>query len=409
MDLGEINLLDTDALISGAGDPWFAYLREHAPVYRHPEPNGPGFWVISKHADIRAISRNSKVFSSDLDNGGNVGLTAEEREPLLALDKHLVTMDPPEHTVYRGLIEQAFHRNAVNTMQEPVQEVASAVFDRFLQGDGSEIEMDVVEGLAGVFTMGVLAHVLGVPREDFNQLYHDANVATGFADPELAPDLASANKARQNLQEYGLALARERRASPKNDLMTGLAQAEFEGKHISDERVMSIMLLLLTAGHETTRTAILHGLDRFVEYPEQYAALKDDPSLMPTAVEEILRWSSPLAYFRRATTEDVEIRGQQIPAGSSVTIWFMSGNRDEEVFRDPFQFDITRSPNPHLAFGGGGPHFCLGHGLGRLEITAFLQELTKRVRTIKRAGPTIPLTSNLIRGIKHLELSLELE
>lgn len=409
MDLDEVNLLDTDALIAGAGDAWFTYLRQHAPVYHHPEPDGPGFWVISKHADIKAVSRNAKVFSSDLDNGGNVGLTAEEREPLLALDKHLVTMDPPEHTVYRGLIETAFRRSAVNTMKDPVQEVATAVFDRFLQGDSAELQMDVVEGLAGVFTMGVLAHVLGVPREDFNQLYHYANVAAGFADPELAPDLATADTARKELQEYGLALARERRASPKNDLMTRLAQAEFEGKHISDERVMAIMLLLLTAGHETTRTAILHGLDRFVEHPEQYAAIKENPNLFPCAVEEILRWSSPLAYFRRAAMEDVEIRGQRITAGSSVTIWYVSGNRDEEVFKDPFKFDITRSPNPHFAFGGGGPHFCIGSGLARLEITAFLEELTKRVKTIKRAGPTIPLTSNLIRGIKHLELSLVLE
>jgi cholest-4-en-3-one 26-monooxygenase len=448
MKASDINLLDKDVFARGEPHEWFTWLRQNAPVYRHPEPGGPGFWVLSKHADIVAASRDPTLFSSDVDHGGILGLTVAERAPIVLMSKggkSVPLMDPPEHTPYRQALERGFRPRTVSAMEDQVREVVVRVLDEAIDRGN----VDFVEDVAGRITLGVLAGLLGAPEADWPRLFQLANLAVGADDPEYAEPFTAGLKqpgniareirraagelgfsglrflpmlwqaspsqrrnymalyhGRGELQRYALALAQERRANPQEDLVTRLVQSNIDEQPMSDQNVVLYIELLLTAGHETSRTAMAHGLTQLVAYPEAYAELAADESLIPTAVEEILRWATPVQYFRRAALADTEIRGQQIKQGETVALWYLSGNRDEEVFEDPFHFDIRRDPNDHLAFGGGGPHFCLGNRLARLEIRVLLEELTRRAPEITGIGDAVPLRSNNIHGIKHLTVSL---
>src|SRR5882757_2601828 len=449
MDASDIDLLDKDRFAQGVPHEWFTWLRHNAPVYRHPEPDGPGFWVLSKHADITAANRNPALFSSDAENGGIVSLTEKERAPYKLMAKgakSIPMMDPPEHTPYRAALERGFRPRRAAAMEALVRQVVVKVIEEAIARSGV---VDVVEHVAGRITLGVLAGLLGAPEEDWPRLYNLANLAVGADDPEYVEPFARESqgarniaremcrsigelgfsgfrflpllweatpsqrrnylalyKGRGELQRYSRAIAEDRRARPREDIVTQLVQAEVNGKPMSIQQVVLYIELLLTAGHETSRTAMTHGLQQLLAKPEAYAELREDPSGIPTAVEEILRWSTPVQYFRRAVLADTEFGGQRIAKGETVALWYLSGNRDEDVFADPLVFDIRRKPNKHLSFGGGGPHFCLGASLARLEIRILLEEITQRVPQITARGPARPLRSNNIHGLKHLPIEL---
>ena len=402
MDLGEIDLLDRDRFTQGVPHDWFTYLREHAPVYKHPEPEGPGFWVITKHADVCAVGKDAREYSSDQERGGVVGL--EERfgqEEFQGAGKLMLTMDPPDHTRYRKLVNKGFTPRMIGQLEPRIRSICERIVDDVVARGGCDFVVDV----AAEITLQAIAELIGVPQEDRHKIFDWSNRMIGSEDPEYRVSDEAVFEAQAEMFMYAARLAEERRREPQDDIMTTLLNAEVDGHSLSEMDFNLFFLLLSVAGNETTRNAMAHGMAQLLEHPEQYAMIVEDPAVMDTATEEIVRWASPVMYFRRNATEDRELRGQQIEAGDKLSIWYASANRDEEVFDDPFRFDILRSPNDHVGFGGGGPHFCLGASLARMEIRVLFEELVKKAPRVEPAGELDRLRSNFIAGIKHLPVT----
>ena len=403
MDANQIDLLSPDSFVGGVPHEWFTYLRRNAPVYKHPEPNGPGFWVITRYDDVVQVGRDSQTFSSEQERGGVVQLRDDMMDDFNRGGRMMLTMDPPDHTRYRSLVNKGFVPRMINALSPHIREITSAIIDRAIdKGDQCDFVVDV----AAELTLQVIAELLGVPLEDRHKVFQWSNRMIGSEDPEYAISDELVRQAQIEMFMYVNALAPKRREQPRDDLVTTLLNAEINGDRLSEMDFNLFFLLLAVAGNETTRNALSHGIHTLIQHPEQYRMLVDDPSLVPSATEEILRWASPVMYFRRNVTCDAEVRGQRLKAGDKVSIWYISANRDEEIFDDPFRFDITRSPNEHVAFGGGGSHFCLGASLARMEITILLEELVKRVPAPKMVGDVKRLRSNFINGIKHLPVQL---
>jgi cholest-4-en-3-one 26-monooxygenase len=264
-----------------------------------------------------------------------------------------------------------------------------------------------VVDVAAELPLLVIAELIGVPVEDRHKVFDWSNRMVGSEDPEYVVSDDEANEARMEMFLYAHQLAEQRRKQPRDDIVSTLLAADIDGDQLTEMEFNLFFMLLSVAGNETTRNAIAHGLNAFLEHPDEYDKLVQDPDgLIESATEEILRWASPVMYFRRNVTKDTELRGEHLAAGDKVSIWYVSANRDEEVFDDPFRFDIERSPNDHVAFGGGGPHFCLGSSLARMEIHVLFQELARRVPTLTSLGQPDRLRSNFIGGIKHLPVEL---
>ena len=410
MELSDINLLDRDRFTEGVPHEWFTYLRNNAPVHHHSEPDGPGFWVITKHADVVHVGRDGHTFSSDQERGGVVGLEDPPPEMRAAAEaftragKLMLTIDPPEHTRYRKLVNKGFTPRMINALEPHIREMTAKLVDEAIEKG----ECDFVVDVAAELPLQVIAELIGVPMDDRHELFDWSNRMIGSEDPEYAVSDEHLMEARVEMFMYANQLAEQRRAEPKDDIVTTLLSAEVDGDQLSEMDFNLFFLLLAVAGNETTRNAIAHGMHALLHNPEQYAELVADPSgLIDSATEEILRWASPVMYFRRNVTKDTEIRGQEIKAGEKVAIYYVSANRDEDVFDDPFRFDIHRDPNPHVAFGGGGPHFCLGANLARMEIRLLFEELARRVPRIEALGDADRLRSNFIGGIKHLPVRLQ--
>jgi cholest-4-en-3-one 26-monooxygenase len=399
VDLHDIDLLDRDRFTEGIPHEWFTYLRQHAPVYRHPEPAGPGFWVLTKYEDVVAIGRDAKHFSSEQARGGVVGL----EEPEVAVDFEqggnlMLTMDPPPHTRYRRLVNRGFTPRMIGMLEPHIRDLTARIVDEAV----AKAEVDFVVDVASELPLQVIAELMGVPHEDRYKIFEWSNRMIGSDDPEYAVSQEQVQHAQFEMFLYAQTLAEKRRAEPRDDIISKLLSADVDGDQLTEMDFNLFFLLLAVAGNETTRNAISHGLNAFLENPDQYARLAAEPALIDTAVEEILRWASPVMYFRRNVTGDVEFRGHQLRAGDKVGIWYVSANRDEDVFEEPFRFDVARQPNEHIAFGGGGPHHCLGANLARMEMSLFFQELTRRVAQVEAVGPPERLRSNFIGGIKHL-------
>jgi cholest-4-en-3-one 26-monooxygenase len=412
MELADIDLLDRDRFTQGIPHEWFTYLRAHAPVYKHPEPDGPGFWVISKHADIITCNRDAASFSSDQERGGVVGLeeggmgggTDEERAARDSGGRLMLMMDPPDHTRYRKLVNRGFTPRMIGQLEPHIRDLTDEVLDRAV-AKGTEI--DFVVDIAAELPLEVIAELIGVPSEERHKIFEWSNRMIGSEDPEYMVSAEETFNAQVEMFLYAQQLAEKRRAEPSDDIITALLSAEVDGESLSDMDFNLFFLLLSVAGNETTRNAISHGMNAFLENPDQYALLVSDPEAhIAGAVEEILRWSTPVLYFRRNATRDVELHGETIKAGDKISLWYISANRDEDVFDDPFRFDITRQPNNHIAFGGGGPHFCLGAQLARLEIRMLFEELATRYPHVSALGEPDRLRSNFIGGIKHLPIAL---
>jgi cholest-4-en-3-one 26-monooxygenase len=403
MELADIDLLDRDVFTRGVPHEWFTYLRENAPIYHHSEPNGPGFWVITKYRDVYAVGRDAHTYSSDQDHGGVVGLEELEVAPPDYGDaKIMLTMDPPQHTRYRKLVNKGFTPRMIAALEAHIRDRAVAILEEAL----AKGECDFVVDVAAELPLQAIAELIGVPFEDRHKLFDWSNRMIGSEDPEYLVSQDQAFAAQFEMFAYAAELAAQRRQQPRDDIMTALLNSEIDGDKLTEMEFNLFFLLLSVAGNETTRNAISHGMNAFLDHPEQWEELTGDPSgVVPTATEEILRWASPVMYFRRNVLQDTVLSGFEFKKGEKVSIWYCSANRDEDVFEDPFRFDVRRSPNDHLAFGGGGPHFCLGASLARLEIKVLFEELAQRAPRISRLGPADPLRSNFIGGIKHLPVS----
>jgi cholest-4-en-3-one 26-monooxygenase len=404
VNLSDINLLDRDIFTNGVPHDWFTYLRQHAPVYKHAEPDGPGFWVITKHEDVGIVGRDAKTFSSAAKRGGVVGLEdppperRQEFEEAAAIQGNMMLyMDPPDHTLYRQIVHDGFRPRMIWALEQKIRERAVKIIDDAVAKGGCDFVVDV----AAEVPLQAIAELLGVPMEDRHKLFDWSNRMIGSEDPEYAVSEENVRNAQIEMFLYAKELADDRRANPRPDIVTTLLEAEVDGHSLSELDFNLFFLLLAVAGNETTRNAMSHGMAALLDNPDQYQILVEDPSAMDTAVEEIVRWATPVMYFRRNVTQDTQLRGVDIPEGDKVSVWYISANRDEDVFEDPFAFDVRRDPNDHIAFGSGH-HFCLGFNLARLEIKVLFEEMTKRVTRVESVGDISRLRSNFIAGIKHL-------
>lgn len=420
----DIDLLDLDRWArDGVPHEWFARLRAEAPVWRHPSPggNGPGFWVVASYDDVAALGRCPHALSSDGSNGGVSGLgpgdelqdaqdrVAARMPPGMDVfggdTAMLLTLDPPEHTTYRKIVNKGFTPRRITVLDERIRSLSGSLLDA--ASDGGDA-CDFTTEVAMPLPMRVIGEMIGAPEEIHDDLQRWSNEAVAGTDPEYAPDASEMPQlfAAMSLFQSFQGIRDSHESAPADDLTTVLLDAEVDGESLSPTRFKMFLFLLALAGNETTRNAISHGVLAFAEHPEQWERLREDPSLLPTAVEEVLRWASPVLYFRRNAVAEMEAGGATIAPGDIVSLWYVSANRDEAHFHDPFRFDVGRAPNEHIAFGGGGPHFCLGASLARLEVRVMLEELVARYRAIELAGPVSLLRSNFIRGIKHLPVRL---
>jgi cholest-4-en-3-one 26-monooxygenase len=401
MRMDQINLLDLDAFATrGFPHDAFATLRREAPVYQHPESNGTGFWVISKHADVMHISKHPLLFSSM--QGLNLQEIAPEELPMI--QTMMLGMDPPRHSKYRRLVSGGFTPRTISRLEPHIRQIARRIVEEIAHKG----ECEFVKEVAAELPLQVIAEFLGVPVEERGRIYDLSNRLIGFDDPEFQTSPEDGKIAAAEMWLYANQLASARRVSPREDMVSLLVNAEVEGEKLSEMEFNNFFLLLAVAGNETTRNLISGGMLALLEHPRELCRLQNDRSLLPTTVEEMLRWVTPVAHFRRTATEATEIRGQRIAAGDRVVMFYPSANRDEDVFSDPQRFDIGRTPNDHLSFGIG-EHFCLGSQLARLEIRIMFEELLRQLSEIELAGPVRRLRSNFINGIKSMPVRFSLD
>jgi cytochrome P450 len=410
--LDEIDLSSHDAFVEEVPLWAFRELRERDPVHWQPEPApNRGFWAVTRFHDIEDILRDTRSFSSAH------GVTLEEQtEEEVEARRSMIDMDPPNHSQLRRLVSKLFTRSAVAQYEGFVREQARLVLDRGLPRG----EFDFVEEISRELPIRVLARIMGVPDRDLPLCVELGDAMIAQADPEYSRAvidkedtseyrlLPFRSPAAVELMAYGHDLAEQRRADPRDDLVTKLVQSEVGGERLTKAQFDNFFCLLIVAGNETTRHAITHGTKALVDHPDQWQRLRDDPGLMPLAAEEILRYGSPTMHFRRTATQDLRIHDTAIEQGDKVVVWFVSGNYDEEVFPNAEGFDVGRDPNPHMAFGSGGPHVCLGAHLARLEVRVMFEEMVPRLKGLEITGPIERLRSNFINGIKHMPVRVEL-
>ena len=397
LTLDAIDLSDHDAFVDHVPHEWFRHLRQNDPVHWNDETDGRGFWAVTRYEDIRHVHRDVETYSSEL---GGTSLEDLDEEQIEAR-KSMLDMDPPRHDELRGLIARRFTPRAVHVWEEQIRTVVNAVLDTALPMG----EFDFVREISSEIPMQIFAEILGVPQDERREIIEIGDRLLGNQDPEFAVtetadehrNLPFSHPAALEMFEFGRRLAADRRKHPKNDIITQLA---FEP--LTQREFDTYFVLLATAGNETTRHTITHGLLALLEFPEEMERLRSEPELAKSAAEEMLRWATPVHHFRRTVAKDTELAGTPLKAGDKLTTWFVSGNFDEAVFEDPHRFDIGRTPNRHMAFGPGGIHHCMGAHLAKLEIQITFEELLKRSADIELLGPPQRLRSNFFNGIKRL-------
>ena len=396
MTLEDVNLADPGNFVASVPHEMFEVLRRDAPVWFHPGTDEvEGFWCIVKHADLVELSRDYGHASSAL---GGITLHDASAEDLELQRQMMLMMDPPNHTKLRLLVNKGFTPRMIGRLDEHIRDIAKAIVDEV----ASRGECDFVVEVAAQLPLRVIVEMMGVPDADRPKIFEWTNRLIGSEDPEYNVSRDEAIGAATEMFMYSTELAAEKRKNPGDDIISTLLQAEVEGNRLTDTEFNLFFQLLAVAGNETTRNLISNGMNFMFEHPDQWAKLVDDRSLLPGAIDEMLRYASPVMYMRRTAPEDFELRGQTIREGEKMALWYISANRDEDVFEDPQRFDVTRSPNEYVAFGGGGPHFCLGANLAKLEIRVMFEELLNRLPDIARAGDVQRLRSNFINGIKHM-------
>jgi cholest-4-en-3-one 26-monooxygenase len=391
---GVVDLTDPDNFVGGVPYDSFRRLRAEAPVAWHPERDGPGFWVVSKWADIRAVSLDQATYSS-WKRGIMIRELGRDREE--AQREFLTGMEPGRHGKHRRLVSGTFAPKVIRALEPRLR----AVVTRTLDAVGPRGACDFVTEVACELPVIAICELLGVPVEDRGKILEWSNAMVGMDDPEYADDPSAGPMAAMQLAMYANELGERRRREPADDIVTELLRAEVDGERLTDAEFNAFVLILAVAGNETTRNLISAGLWLLCTHPEERARVQTDLSILPTAIDEMLRYHPPVLHFRRTAMRDTELRGVPIREGDKVSVWYVSANRDEEVFRDADRFDVRRSPNDHLSFGFG-PHYCLGAALAHLEARVMFEELFTRLPDIALAGPPERLRANHIHGIKHL-------
>ncbi|MGH2599443.1 MAG: cytochrome P450 [Dehalococcoidia bacterium] len=398
LPLQDIDLINPETYRDGPPHDIFRLLRREAPVYWHEGRGFPGFWIITKYEDVIRISRDPQTFIS----GKGVGMNTdpERADDNITAGRMMLVTDPPRHVRLRRLVNKGFTPRQIAALEPHVREIVTGIID-----EASPLgECDFVEDISAKLPLAIICEMMGVPKENWRQIFDWSNRSIGADDPEYQTDPTAQETGRRAQMEtfaYFYRLVQERRKEKRDDLVSILSDAEVDDERLSDEDILLFCFLLMVAGNETTRNATTGGMLALIEHPEQRQRLMDDPSLLPSAIEEILRWVSPVMHFARIATQDTEIRGQPIRAGEKVVMWYPAANRDEEIFPDPYTFDVSRMPNEHLAFGIG-EHFCLGASLARLELQVMFEELLHRLPDIEPTGPVQRLRSTLVAGIKHM-------
>ncbi len=405
-----IQILDNDIWAERVPHSEFAALRAESPVSWFDEPDGnSGFWAITRLDDLVAVHRDHRTFSSQV---GGTELEELEKDPeAREARRTMLETDPPEHTRIRKLVSRSFTRRAIAHWESTAKTLVAESIDQALL----DHQTDFVETVARRFPIQMISRLLGVPDRDAEQLFHWADAVVYHADPdfsELLYDkddtdpyrlLPFRSPASAKVFEFAKRLAGEKARHPEADVISILAASE----DLTEQEFQTFFLLLVIAGNETTRHSLSHGALALAEFPDQLDRLRGDPSLISTATEEILRWASPQIHFRRTAVCETELAGVPIAVGDKVVTWYISANYDERAFVDPYTLDLGRNPNPHVTFGGGGPHFCLGAWMARLEVRVFLEEIMTRVGRIHLNGEPKRIRSNFINGLKHLPLTLE--
>ncbi|MCY4617983.1 MAG: cytochrome P450 [Chloroflexi bacterium] len=410
--LDEVDITSPDAFVQhGYPYPHWAFLREHAPVYWYERPGIEPFWAITKYDDIQRISRDPKTFSNKTDiairaDPGEINQTSSTQT------NHLLQMDPPEHAEYRSLVNRRFTPRGLSILEDRIDEISADIVDRVAAELVNDIsrrgQAEFVSDVSARMPLTAICELLGVPRDRWEDIHVWTNETIGASDPEFQKGRTRRETARAGAQAlfvYFMQLAEQKRRQPADDLMTTLVQAELHGEPLNAIDLLSYAFILILGGNETTRNATSGGLLALIENPDQMQLLRSDRSLIDSAVEEILRWTSPIIHFGRLVTEDVEIAEQSIAAGEKVVMWYPSGNRDEDIFDEPDQFLVGRDPNEHIAFGGFGEHFCLGANLARLELRSIFNHVLDRLDDIQLDGDVERLRSGFVGGIKHLPIS----
>lgn len=408
LSVDEIHLGDIEQWMRPDREGIFAKLRAEAPVSFHAEPEpppgvdfpqGPGFWAVTRFDDVMQVSRDPEGFHSA--PSINIGDIPPEIAEWLG---SMINMDAPKHTKLRLIVNRGFTPRQVAKIEESVREQARDIVDQVVTLGG---ECDFVSEIAAALPLQIICDMLGIPRTETKRIFELTNTILGVGDPEYVSSLEELMAAGMELFQYGLELAQDRLDNPRDDITTTLMHAEVEdenGKHkLTTSELGSFFLLLVAAGNETTRNAISHGMLALTQHPDQRALwTTDSENVSTTAVEEIVRWATPVIHFRRTATADAVIGGQEISAGQKVVMFYNSANRDERAFPDPFNFNVLRTPNEHAGFGAGGPHFCLGANLARREIKLMFEELLRRLPDIEIAGEPDYLQSAFIHGIKRM-------
>lgn len=405
--MAEIDVLSHDVWLQGVPHEQLAELRRKSPVYRHELPPGvndhvndrtsPDFvWLLTGHAEVREVNRDADRFSSEA-----MGVQLWD-DPNAEAAKTLISVDAPYHTRLRRLINRGFTPRMISMFEAHFTDVTAQIIDAVI----GEQSFDFVTEVAAELPLVAIAELIGVPVEDRKNIFEWTNAMVGSTDPEYYIDADTPTLSAMALYQYASQLADQRRENPQDDIITKLI-TEVDGDALGPHEFELFVLILAVAGSETTRNAITHGLMALLDNPDQMALLRSDPEAhLDTAIDEMIRWASPVNIFRRTALEDCVVGGQSISKGDALVLCYPAANRDEAVFEDPYRFDVTRTPNDHVAFGGGGPHFCLGANLARLEMKIMFRALLDRTSHIEATGPAERLRSNFINGVKHLPVTV---
>ena len=403
MTTSRIDLKNPDLYLEGVPHAYFSQLRRECPVPRQAEDGGAGFWAVTKHADVVAVSRDSATFSSAL---GTTQIDDFDDETRLKQAAMLINLDPPDHTRLRQLVSRGFIPRMVKTLEAHIREVCARIVDEAIEAGRDGAVVDFVPLVAAPLPLEVIAELLGAPAEDVGRLYDWSNRMIGWDDPEYGSSQEDGELAAAEVFLYANEIAARRRAEPRDDIVSKLVRPDENGDTLSEVEFDMFFVLLVIAGNETTRNAISGGMQAFMEHPEQWRRLQERPELIGSAVEEILRWVSPVVGFRRTPTCPASVGDQAVDRGDKLVVYYPSANRDEDVFENPQVFDIGREHNPHVAFGGSGVHFCVGAHLARLELRVMFETLASRVDRIEPAGPVRRLRSNFINGVKAMPIRI---
>ena len=403
MSCPHLNLLDPDAYQNGIPHEHFARLREERPVYWQEDPlTDVGYWLVSKYDDLQYISKHPELFSS----AARTALSSEMSEEEVVMQRMMMlNMDPPDHLKYRRIVNKAFIPKVVEAKLTHIRDMAKEIVDKVAPRG----ECEFVSEVAAELPLQVICELMGVAHEDRHMIFHNTNIMIGADDPDLSTTSDEGMMAAAEIYTYGYKILENHRANPGDNLIDMLVTGTVDGEQLSDDEFAQFFLLLLVAGNETTRTVTANGMKLLIEHPDQHQELIDDPSLIPNAVEEFLRYEPAVMQFCRTAMADLELGGQQVRKGDKVIMYYTSANRDEDHFSDPDRFDIHRSnAKEHRSFGIG-EHFCLGSHLARLELQVMFAEIIPRLRNPRFADKPNYMRSSFLNSMKTLHIEFDPE